>query len=233
MTDDHGHEEDYDLFSGAAALLDAGMAGAALDTLAPAFEDPRALEPELGRTLELLARSFAAIDARPLEAACRDAARDPTDAETLHRLGFQLVEYRRPAMAAAMLALAHARAPRNPAILEELARSPPTRCATCRSSWPWPGPADPALRRCAAKGRARSSGWPADAERLRHWQHDDHADAPDRVDNDRLGQQLLCIARGRMPADGNVLTEARAVDDRGGRALGALIDVGTERYQVK
>jgi hypothetical protein len=120
MTDDY-HEEDYDLFSGAAALLDAGMPGAALDTLAPAFEDPPALEPELPRTLELLARSFAAINARSLEAACRDAARDMTDAEALHRLGFQLVEHKRPAMAAAMLSFAHARAPRDPAILEELA----------------------------------------------------------------------------------------------------------------
>jgi hypothetical protein len=121
MTDDHGYEEeDYDLFSSAAALLDAGMAGAALDTLAPAFDDPHALEPELPRVLELLARSFALLNARTLETACRDAARDVTDAEALHRLGFQLVEHKRPVMAVAMLSFAHSRAPRNPAIIEEL-----------------------------------------------------------------------------------------------------------------
>ena len=87
MTDDH------DIFVAAEALLDAGMAHAALDSLAPAFDEPGALarEPDVRRTLELLARCFAALGAPNLETACRDAARDVTDAEALHRLGFLLV----------------------------------------------------------------------------------------------------------------------------------------------
>jgi tetratricopeptide (TPR) repeat protein len=112
------HEETYDE---ALSCLEQGSPFFALEMMRGALDYPESprTDDEWTRAFDLLARILDGLEQKAIGNLCRAVA-SALDVDLHYRLGHALIDYRRPAMAASILARAHRLAPTREDVLEEL-----------------------------------------------------------------------------------------------------------------
>ena len=109
------------LEAAALAQLAAGDPAAAFTGFRWALRYPVELSPaDLAAALGVLARIVVALGDGELAARVAHASVEPDDVDGLYDLGYHLIEAGQPAIAATVLAQAHARAPGSEAVVTEL-----------------------------------------------------------------------------------------------------------------